>query len=123
MYCDPFDLYSEIGQWSVDYGDKRVFEWPTNSIKRMFQAIRRFEVDLSTGRIGQDGCPIVAVHMANARKVSKPGQQYVLGKPKDHQKIDAAMARILAHEAAADARKAGWGDEPEPTDSRMFVFK
>jgi phage terminase large subunit-like protein len=58
--------------------------------------------------------------MANARKAAKPNQQYVLIKPADHQKIDAVMARILAHTAAADSREAGWGEE---TDSRMFVFR
>ncbi len=53
------------------------------------------------------------------RKVAKPGQKYILGKPADHQKIDAAMASILAHEAASDAREAGWAD---PVSNRMIVM-
>lgn len=32
MYCDPHDWYSEIGEWSVEYGDNHVFEWPTNKV-------------------------------------------------------------------------------------------
>ncbi|MGJ5667787.1 terminase large subunit [Rhodococcus aetherivorans] len=119
QYCDPQDWYSEIGDWSLRHGEEHVFEWATNRVRQMYDAIRRFETDLATGRIRHDGCPITAVHIANARKVAKPGQKYILGKPADHQKIDAAMASILAHEAAADAREAGWAD---PVSSRMIVM-
>lgn len=119
MYCDPQDWYSEIGDWSLQHGETHVFEWATNRIRQMFDAIRRFETDLKSGRITHDGCPIAATHVANARKEAKRGQKYVLGKPADHQKIDAAMASILAHEAAADAREAGWAD---PVSSRMIVM-
>lgn len=119
FYFDPQDWYSEIGDWALAYGDERVFEWPTNKVDRMFHAIRRFEADLASGRTSQDGCPITAVHIANSRKVAKPGQKYILGKPADHQKIDAAMASILAHESASDAREAGWADS---VSSRMIVM-
>lgn len=120
FYADPHDWYSEIGDWALKYGDNHVFEWPTNQISRMFPEIRRFEIDLAQGRVTHDGCPVVTVHAANAKKIAKPGQKYVLGKPANHQKIDALMARILAHTAAADAREAGWG---EVKDTRMFVFR
>jgi len=88
MYCDPQDWRSEIGEWALKYGAEHVFEWATNSIKRMCQAIRRFEVDLATGRITHDGCPLTSLAIANARKVAKPAQMYVLGKAKEQQKID-----------------------------------
>jgi phage terminase large subunit-like protein len=120
MYCDPHDWMSEIGDWALKYGDNHVFEWPTNSISRMYEEIRRFEIDLAQKRITHDGCPIATVHAANAKKIAKPGQKYVLGKPTDHQKIDVVMAKILSHTAASDAHEAGWG---EVTDSRMFVFR
>lgn len=123
MNCDPHDWYSEIGEWALKYGDNHVFEWPTNQTSRMFAEIKRFEIDLATGRVTHDGCPIATIHAANAKKIAKPGQKYVLGKPTDHQKIDAIMARILAHTAAAEAREAGWGSEPDPVDGRMFVFR
>lgn len=119
MYCDPHDWYSEIGDWSVEYGDNHVFEWNTSRITKMYEEIRRFEIDLREGRITHDGCPLVTIHVANARKVAKPGQKYVLGKPADHQKIDAIMARILAHTAAQDAHADGWGEQ---TDNRMWCF-
>lgn len=119
MYGDPQDWRSELGEWALQHGDEHVFEWPTNSIRRMYAALSRFEIDLSTGRLTHDGCPLTALALANARKVAKPGQQYILGKPADHQKIDPAMATVLAHEAASDARAAGWGTE-EPATVTVF---
>ncbi len=111
MYCDPQDWRSEIGDWSLEYGQEHVFEWPTNSIRRMYAALSRFVIDLAEGRISHDGCPLTAQAMANAKKVAKPGQMYILGKPTDHQKIDPSMGTVMAHEAAMDARAAGWEND------------
>lgn len=118
-YWDPEDWDTEIDNFALEHGAERVLVWRTNRVTQMYEAIRRTETDLITGALTHDGCPITAVHVANARKVAKPGQKYVLGKPTDQQKIDAAMASILAHEAAADARMAGWvADKPR---SKMIV--
>lgn len=114
FYCDPEDWRSEIGEWSTAYGEDVYFEWPTNKYVRMSAALKTFAVDLRTGNLTHDGCPITAVHVANARKKAQPKDQYTIQKPHgaDHQKIDAAMASVLAHEAAVDARADGWTDEP-----------
>lgn len=119
-YWDPEDWETEIDNFALTYGGAKVVEWRTNRTSQMYDAIRRFETDLITGALTHDGCPITAVHIANARKVAKPGQKYVLGKPSEHQKIDLAMASILAHEAAADARAAGWA---KTVDRRVVVFR
>lgn len=112
MYADPQGWYSEIGAWSAEYGEKRVVEWPTNRDKAMFEAIKRVEVDLRTGAMTHDGCPITAQHVANAVKAARPQQRYGIGKPvgEYHRKIDAAVATILAAEAAGDASATtdGW---------------
>ncbi len=120
-YCDPQDWRSEIGDWALLYGMDHVAEWATNRISQMHEALKRFMTDLTTKAITHDGCPITAVHIANARKVAKPGQRYILGKPTEHQKIDAAMASVLAHEAAAVARGSGWSGDPK--DTRVVVFR
>ncbi len=114
FYCDPEDWRSEIGQWSVTYGEKVYMEWPTNKYLRMYAALKTFVTDLSTGGLTHDGGPITAMHVDNARKRPQPRDQYTLTKPygADHQKIDAAMASVLAHEAAVDARADGWKDKP-----------
>lgn len=40
-------------------------------IGAVYEALRRFEADLTTHRITQDGCPVTRTHMMNARKVAK----------------------------------------------------
>ncbi|MFT3661983.1 MAG: terminase [Gordonia sp. (in: high G+C Gram-positive bacteria)] len=112
-YYDPFGWWSEIGTWAEEIGADKVIEWPTNRDKAMFEAIKRFEVDLRTGAITHDGCPLTTQAVANSRRVPRPGQRYGLGKPHGeyHRKIDPAIASILADEAAGDATAADAWDE------------
>ncbi|MGW5645052.1 hypothetical protein ACWEV3_40925 [Saccharopolyspora sp. NPDC003752] len=107
MYCDPRDWQTEIEGWAVDHGEDRVMEWPTNRVRQMHESLLRFVTDLSTGVLTHDPCPITELHMGNARKVARPGERYILGKPSGHQKIDAAVTSVLAHEARCDAVAAG----------------
>lgn len=123
LYCDPPDWRSEIGDWAARYGEGHVLEWPTYRIVPMHAALERSLTDLTTGRSTHDGCGLTSMCVGNARKLARPGQRYVLGKPAQHQKIDPAMADVLAHEAAADARAAGWGAAPEPVDTRVLVTR
>ena len=118
LYADPPRFETDIDEWAAEHGDERVVEWPTYRPKQMHEALERFVADLSADRITHDGCPLTASHMANARKITR-GSRYLLSKPNDHQKIDAAMASVLAHEAAADARAAGWSTEPVETYFRL----
>jgi phage terminase large subunit-like protein len=124
MYCDPQDWHSEIGDWSVRYGEERVVEWATNRPKQMCEALQRFETDLRTGRTTHDGCPITTTHVLNARKVPQANQRFILGKPvgEYHRKIDASMAAVLASEAAADANLAGWESQPSGISTAMYGF-
>ncbi len=108
LYCDPQDWETDIEAWALEHGQEKVLPWPTNKVERMYPAIRRFEADLREGLIRHDGCPVAAAHVGQAKKVPKPGQKYLLGKPNENQKIDVAMTRILAHEAKSDAVAAGW---------------
>lgn len=123
VYCDPgfhdeTSWESEIEQWGQEYGVEVFLPWPTNQLQRMYPAIRRFEADLR-GLITQDGCPVTAAHMRNARRIAKGADRYTLGKPSRHQKIDAAVTAVITHEAASDERAAGW---PEAVDTRVFCF-
>lgn len=115
QYNDPPGWKSEIEAWALQYGEKTVIEWPTYRVAQMFESLQRFVTDLEEGSITHDGCELTKIHMANARKEPKPSQRYLLGKPHGayHQKIDLAMASVLAHEAAADARAAGLAEEPD----------
>lgn len=114
-YCDPRDWQSEIGDWALKHGEKVFLEWATYRIKQMHEALVRVVNDLKSGRSSHDGCPITALHVANARKVAKPAERYILGKPHgaNHQKIDMAMADVLAHIAGEDALLDGWAHKSE----------
>lgn len=120
LYCDPRHFETQIDQWAAEHGEDVVVQWPTNSITRMFPALLRYREDLAEGLTTHSDDPVMTTHALAARKVAKPGDKFLLGKPSVNQHIDLLMADVLAHEAAADAMTAGWGDE---VDSRMFIFR
>jgi len=128
VYCDPgfhdeTSWETEIEAWATKYGEDRFVAWPTNQIGRMYPALKRMVADLKSGAVRHDGCPITTTHVANAKKLAKSGDRYILGKPSQAQKIDAAVTSVLAHEAAADARAAGWGQPVQSGVSRvMYSF-
>jgi hypothetical protein len=118
-YCDPgfhdeTSWETDIEVWATRWGAEKFVVWPTNQLGRMFPALRRFEADLGT-TLWHDNCPTTRLHVNHARKIPKPGDRYVLGKPAQHSKIDLAVTSVLAHEAACDARAGSWavdaGDE------------
>lgn len=119
-YCDPgfrdeTDWSNEIeNEWPDVTGltDKIFIPWVMSGSRRryaVYRMYRRFEGDLKTGLISHDGCPITTTHLANARKIPY-GDIYILGKPSQHQKIDAGVTAALVHECASDLRAAGWPD-------------
>lgn len=123
MYVDPRHWETQADQWALDHGEDVVVLWPTNSITRMFPALNRYFTDLVEGTTTHDDCPITRTHALNARKLAKPGDKFILGKPSEHQKIDALMADVLAHEAASDARAAGWSIPKPRKNRRMIVIR
>jgi hypothetical protein len=121
FYYDPEDWTTDGEAWAAKHGEEKVVAWPTNQVSRMYEEIRRFEADLREGLITQDGCPVTTAHMGNAKKVAKPGQKYILGKPNETQKIDLAMTSILANAAVRDALAAGW--EPPSARPKVRVWR
>lgn len=124
VYCDPgfndphdpTSWISEIEMWERKHGPETFIPWQMGGQTRtraVHASLVRFEADLRSGALRHDGCPVTAAHIANARKVAKPGDRFILGKPAQHQKIDAAVTSVLCHEAAADALTAGWGQRNE----------
>lgn len=124
VYADPG--FRDETDWSheietlwpdvCDVDDKVFIPWVmAGSQRRMavYHALRRFESDLKTRQLQHDGCPITTTHVGNARKLAH-NDIYILGKPSQHQKIDAGVTGVLAHEAASDERAAGWPDEELP---------
>lgn len=108
MYVDPRHWETQADAWALEHGDDVVVQWPTNQIGRMFPALVRYVEDSQEGSTLHDDQPEFRQHALHARKVAKPGDRYILGKPAEHMKIDILMADVLAHEAAADMRALGW---------------
>lgn len=121
VYCDPPKWDSEVDDWSLLYGDETFIKWATYRPVQMHAALERAVTDLQSGRLTHDGCDVTKRHIGNCRRAARPGERYVLTKPSEIEKIDAAMSSTLAHEATADALAAGW--KSEPVDHRVFVFR
>ena len=119
LYCDPRHFETQVDAWATEHGEEVVVEWPTNSIQRMFDALLRYREDLAEGLTTHSADEVMKLHAMAARKVAKPGDKFILGKPSENQKIDILMADILAHEAASDARAKGW---PTESESYAYVF-
>ncbi|MCG7285371.1 phage terminase family protein [Cellulomonas sp. ACRRI] len=119
MYVDPRYWETQADAWAAEHGDDVVVMWPTNQVNRMFDALVRFLEDTTERLTTHDDDPTLRLHALAARKVAKPGDKYILGKPAETQKIDLLMADVLAHEAAADQRAEGW----QKQDNRVIVFR
>jgi hypothetical protein len=65
----------------LEHGEDVVVEWATYRAVQMHAALERTVTDLTTKALTHDGCPITALHVGNARKLAKPGDRYILGKP------------------------------------------
>jgi phage terminase large subunit-like protein len=115
-YFDPPLWQTEIDDWTHDYGDERVRRFATKR-GRMLDAVERFRTDLAAGRIPHVGDAVLTRHALNAQMREVRGG-YWLAKPGagPADKIDLAVAAVLAYEARADALAAA----PEP--GRLYVF-
>lgn len=124
FYYDPPGWATEGEMWSLKHGKRVVLPWETYRPKQMHEALERFVIDLKTGALKHDGCPITARHIASAVKTGRRGREiYGLAKASRVQKIDAAVTSALAHEAASDARADGWGRKASAKPRQMIVIK
>lgn len=128
VYCDPgfadeSSWQTEIDTWADWWGDEVFVAWKMaggSRVEPVYKMLRRFEADLDHKKITHDGCPITTTHIGNARRIAKTADRYIIGKPTQHQKIDAAVTSLLAHEAASDARAAGWTG---PKDTTVICWR
>jgi len=119
IYFDPRHFETQVDAYASEFGEDRAVQWPTNSITRMFPALVRYREDLAEKLTTHEPDPVFRANALAARKVAKPGDKFILGKPSENQKIDVLMADVLAHEAACDARATGWAPTGE---SAMYVY-
>jgi phage terminase large subunit-like protein len=109
-YFDPPLWQSEIDDWAREYGEV-VMRYPTNRRKFM-DAVERFRTDVGAGRVPHTGDHVLTRHVLNARTSEARGG-YWLVKAQTTDKIDAAVAAVLAYEARCDALGASEADRGE----------
>lgn len=108
LLADPPKWWSEIEEWAATYGEERVLAFDTNSNRRMAPAVDRWMVAIREGAHTHDGDTITSEHVkaAHREKVRVGDAEtdgrtlYKLVKGDDRRKIDAAVADVLAFEAA-----------------------
>lgn len=102
-YFDPPLWRSEIEGWQREFGEPLVTGYDTTKAK-MLGAVERFRTDVSAGTIQHTGDPTLTRHILNAQTREVRGG-YWLTKDRNTSpnKIDAAVAAVLAYEARADA--------------------
>lgn len=108
MYADPPYWQDSVGAWAAEHGDKVVREWWTNRERAMCAALERFSTAAHLGELFHTGDEVLARHVRNARKrVTRSGVAIRKDRPGSPNKIDAAVAAVLAFEARGDAIASG----------------
>jgi hypothetical protein len=108
MLADPPKWWTEIEGWAAEYGEEVVLDWPTNQDQRQAPAVDRWLTALREGDHTHDGDETTTSHVLAAHK--RPTKVtadeddgrtlYTLVKGDDGSKIDAAIADVLAYQAA-----------------------
>jgi phage terminase large subunit-like protein len=108
LYADPPFWQTELRAWMRQYGERRVIPWATARTTQMSAAVERFRTDAIAGTLAHDGGSLLRRHVlaAHMRKV-RAGYWIEKGTASSPDKIDAAVAAVLAYEARNDAIDAG----------------
>jgi phage terminase large subunit-like protein len=105
-YFDPPLWQTEVAGWQREFSV--VIPWQTNRPTPMAAAVERFRTDAIGAKFTHDDDERLNRHVSNAR-IRRHRTGYWLEKPamRGPDKIDAAVAAVLAYEARADAITAG----------------
>jgi phage terminase large subunit-like protein len=106
-YFDPPLWQTEIDTWAREFNEDAVMRYPTNR-SRFMQATERFRTDVVAGRVPHVASEDMTRHMLNAQ-IREVRGGYWLDKPTAGQRIDLAVAAVLAYEARCDVMAAGSG--------------
>ena len=118
-YCDPPLWQTEIDGWAREFGDAVVLRYDTNRT-RMMAATERFRTDVVAGHLRHSGDETLTAHVLSAQiREARGGYWLAKSRPGSPDKIDLAVAAILAYEARADALAA----QPAPRKpGRLITF-
>jgi phage terminase large subunit-like protein len=115
FYCDPPYWESVVAEWAGKHGDKRVVFFFTRLWLKMAMAVKSFANAIADGTLAHDGNADFARHIGNAHKRPLFSRDengvphYVIQKsrPDSPDKMDLAVAAVLARQARTDAIRAG----------------
>lgn len=125
MYADPAKWESFVAAWEADLGGKLKLKatrehpitwWMTGGRSTLIvRATAAFEQAVLARELSHDGTPTLTAHVLNARRrTTAQGTQIAKEHPESPNKIDAAVAGILAYQARLDALGAGIGNRKKP---------
>lgn len=118
--ADPPGWRDEIGRWSAEHGGTwREFRTAVPTL--MGPAIERATTAIRSGQTSHDGSPRLAAHVIGARLVEDRGHQRLVKRDPRTDKIDAAVAWVIAHEARGRALAGGATDTPPP-EREAYAF-
>lgn len=126
-FADPAHWQDTLDRWQAEFGDRlrvkatavRPMEWWTGGghTRRIVLALERFHEAAVECQISHDDDPTLTRHIGNARvRPTRSGDAIAKAFPSSQDKIDAAMAAVIAYEARNDAVAAGVG-----ADDGVFV--
>lgn len=116
LSADPPYWQNIIGDWYGEYG-KVVREFHTNKPSVIGPAVELAEAMIRAGGLRHDGDEQFARHVANADRDTDRGYAAIRKRRKGSpEKIDAAMAWVIANKTREKLLAAGWEPEDEPTE-------
>lgn len=130
FYADPARWESSVAAWEASHGAKlRVRASRSNPIEwwmtgsKSVQAISQFESAVLDDELTHDGSTVLARHILNARRRrSRSGTTIAKEFPDSPNKIDAAIASVLAWQARLDALAAGYGRTRKRGSRKVVAF-
>lgn len=120
FYADPALWETYIAAWEAKYGGQlsvkasrdHPIQWRMNRPHMVVEATEHLFSAVVDGEMSHDGSSLLTRHVLNARRrSSRSGVQIAKASPDSANKIDAAVASILAWQARLDAVAAGLADQ------------
>jgi len=108
MLCDPPKWWTEIEDWALRFGQETVVALDTNQARRFAPAVDRWLTAIRDRSYRHDRDPLTTTdvkssHLRAVRLQDAPDDgrtMYVLVRGEDNSRIDAAVADVLAYQAA-----------------------
>ncbi|MFD8088620.1 terminase [Streptomyces malaysiensis] len=134
MYADPARWESHVAKWEADHGRRlkvkasanHPVEWWMTGGRSTFivRALEKFRSSVVDGELTHDGSSVLTRHILNARRrSSRTGIQVMKEHPDSPNKIDAAVAAVLAWQCRVDAMAKGLGKKKAGRSGRVVVLR